>query len=128
MRLSSFRSLCLAIGLGLFAAHAQAAVTATSLFQTLPNGTDGNCDGKPLDTMVQEAITLNDKAIIAIGTLLEPKLFWNGGEEERLAKLATAIWGVQLDKPMIYFNNAFRVRQEDRERLDMAQGKSKSSF
>ncbi|KAJ5805058.1 hypothetical protein N7474_010945 [Penicillium riverlandense] len=120
MKFSNFGPLFLAIGLGLFVGHGQADITATNLFETIPSGTDGNCVGKPIDTMVQEAVMLNDKAIAAINVLLEPKLFWSGGNDERIAKIASAIWGVQLDKPMIYAGFRFRIDDSGRDTLTKA--------
>jgi hypothetical protein len=74
--------------------------------------------------MVQEAVTLNDKAIAAIDVLLQPKLFWSNGQDERIAQIASAIWGIHLDKPMIYAGLRFRIDGAGIDTLNKAKGKS----
>ncbi|KAL4936508.1 hypothetical protein BDV06DRAFT_227833 [Aspergillus oleicola] len=116
------RSLITTIGVSLLTRPVLAAVTASSLFETIPTGTDGNCDGKDIDTMVQEAITLNNAAIKALDTLTQDKTFSTSGEEGRLGELASAMWGVFMDKPALYFGYKYRFDSEDRDTLNTAKG------
>ncbi|KAL4958841.1 uncharacterized protein BDV14DRAFT_206227 [Aspergillus stella-maris] len=116
------RPLITTISITFLTRPAIAAVTASSLFETIPTGTDGNCDDKDIDTMVQEAITLNNAAIKALNTLTQDKLLSTSGEEGRLGELATAMWGVQMDRPTIYFNYKYRFDEEDRGVLSTVKG------
>lgn len=83
----------LAIGVSLLIQPVFADVKATDIFETIPGTQAGSCGGKDLDMMVQEAITLNTKAIKALETLLSKDLFSWFGDESRLAWAAEGIWG-----------------------------------
>ncbi|KAL4966698.1 uncharacterized protein BDV14DRAFT_198821 [Aspergillus stella-maris] len=117
-----FHSLVATVGVGIFIRPAFADVTATSLFETIPSGTDGNCDGKDLDTMVEEAINLNNAAIRALDILTQDKVLSTSGNEGRYGELASAIWGVFIDQPVLYFGYKYRFDKEDRDKLNQIKG------
>lgn len=85
------RIACIAIALFLGPAFAQ--VTAANLFETIPSG-DGSCTKHDLDGMVQEAITLNNRAIQALNVLTTKSALSRKGDEGRHGELASTMWGV----------------------------------
>jgi hypothetical protein len=122
MKIVRFGSVLAAVsGLGLVGS-ALGSITAASLFETIPAGLAGSCAGNNLDTMVQEAATLTENAIAAIDLLLSGTLR-KSGNNQRVALIANAIWGVQLEVPMIYLGMMFSVSAEDRQILETARGK-----
>jgi hypothetical protein len=93
------------------------ALKASSLFESPASGKDGNCDGKDVDMMVTEALTLAENSINAIDTLLKTPIEYND-ENKILAKTAKALWGVDWEKP--WFKKVINIK--DTSTLSTAKG------
>ena len=100
------------------------AVSAGDIFQTIPSPTDGNCAGQDVNLMVQEAITLNTKAIKAIDTLTQDKILSIRGEEGRLSQIAATIWGVWRMPDFDFTGGGIRFNDNDRALMNRAKGAS----
>ncbi|KAJ5162030.1 hypothetical protein N7492_007422 [Penicillium capsulatum] len=114
MRLLCTGPALLSLGVCLLSQWALADVKATDIFETIPSGQDGTCEGKDVDMMVQEAITLNTKAINALDTLLSKDQFSWFGKEASLGWGAEAMWGM-VRKPSVSLGGiGFRFNQEEK--------------
>lgn len=94
MKFFRFSSVLASVSIGVLIQPVLADVKADNIFHTIPKAKDGTCDGKDIDTMLHEAITLNNKAISAIDTLLKDGGISYFGDEGRLAQIAAAQLGV----------------------------------
>ena len=94
MKFFRFSSVLASVSIGVLIQPVLADVKADNIFHTIPKAKDGTCDGKDVDTMLHEAITLNNKAISAIDTLLKDGGISYFGDEGRLAQIAAAQLGV----------------------------------
>lgn len=100
------------------------AVTAGDIFRTIPSPTDGNCAEQNINLMVQEAITLNTKAIKALDTLTQDRLLSVLGEEGRLSQIAAAVWGVWRMPDFGFTGAGIRFNDNDKALLNKAKGAS----
>ena len=103
MKLLSFASVLASVSV-LFVDPVLSEIKATTVFETIPEGKDGSCSGRDLDTMVHEAITLNDKAIGALDSINDPNGF-SLREKGHTAQMAIAMWGVQPRRTLLGFSS-----------------------
>ena len=92
------------------------------VFETIPHGQPGSCDPDTIDTIVQEAITLNIKSIEALDTLLSKNLFSFFGKEARIGWIAEAMFEIWKKPGVNMQGMGFRFNEDEKQVLRKARG------
>ena len=118
MKFFKLGSVLASVGLSLFTGLALADITASSIFETIPSGKGGSCEGMDINTMVNDAARLNTRAIQVLEMLIRHG-FKKGSQDEQFAWMAWAIWGIS------FFNTptgSVAVRTNDLKTLKKVKG------